>query len=129
VRTVHREYAYTALALLILMLAGCGGSSPNTAENPGQSEAIRTYMKDNFGYPGSETSWYGSMTGISVRGNTVVINSTLSAPDARAQGLCSGASGYVFSNQNRSLGIENVQILGANGAILIDRRGVTGRCA
>jgi hypothetical protein len=120
----------SAVALLVLTIAGCTGSGPTTgAENLGQTEAIGKYLKENFGYPGFETSWYGSITGVSVRANTVVVNTNLSSADARAQSVCEAASGYIFSHENRSLGIESVQVIGANGAVLIYRRGVTGRCS
>lgn len=99
------------------------------AENPRQTEALRTYMKENFGLPGFETSWYGSITSASVRGTTAVLSTNLTAGDTRAQGVCSGASGYIFSNQNRGLGIASVRVVGANGADLIHRRGINGRCS
>ena len=127
---MHCRLSYSLVALLVLTITSCAGSSTTTEpENPEQTEAVRKYMSENFGYPGAETSWYGSITGVSVRGSTVVVNTSLAAADTQAQGICSGASGYVFSNQNRSLGIENVQVVGANGAVLIHRRGVTGRCS
>jgi hypothetical protein len=117
-------------AILAFTIAGCSESGMKISEpvSPAKSEAIQNYMKDNFGNPGYETSWYGNITGISVQGDTVVVNTNLAMADSRAQGICSAVSGYVFSNENRNRGMENIQVVGTNGAILIHRQGLAGRC-
>src|SRR5207245_5717513 len=67
--SMRYRVSHCAPALLVVTIASCTGSGKIAeAENPGQSEAIRKYMKENFGYPGAETSWCGSITSVSVRG-------------------------------------------------------------
>ncbi len=71
--------------------------------NRQQAEAIRAHMKENFGYPGLETSWYASIVSLSVEGESVVVTTKLSkATTAKeyAKGICQAVSGCIFSNQN-----------------------------
>src|SRR5687767_13807850 len=88
-------------------------------ENRHQIEALKTYIKENFGQPGFETSWFKQIVSVSVQGKKVVVNTKLNAKSNVAKeagkGICSGVSGYAFSNANRALGIEHVQVLATDG--------------
>lgn len=56
-------------ALLVLLISPIlAASSLADMANRQQTEAIRTYIKENFGYPGMETSWYASIVSLSVEG-------------------------------------------------------------
>lgn len=56
-------------ALLVLLISPIlAASSLADMENRHQTEAIRTYIKENFRYPGMETSWYASIVSLSVEG-------------------------------------------------------------
>ena len=101
-------------------------------ENRQQSEAIRKYMKENFGHPGMETSWYSNIVSITVQGRTVAVSTKINrqggAKKEAAMGICGAVSGYVFSNGNRDLGIEHIQILGTDRGVVVSRRGLTDPC-
>ena len=45
-----------------------------------------------------------------------------------AKGICQAVSGYIFSNQNRSMGIEHIQVIGPTGIVVVSRRGLDDRC-
>ena len=64
-----------------------------------------------------------------LQGNTVIANTNLLTGDAQASGVCFGLPGYVFSNQNRSLGLENVEVRGIKGNALMRRTGLRGKCS
>ena len=124
----------TVASLVVFMLstlaviAGCARSTDDGgAENPAVARKIETYLTD-FGMPGTETSWYKNITGVSVRGNTVHVRTNLFSSSRKVSDICAAVSGYVFSNHNRSDGLDNVQVLGQNGQVLVNRRGVGGRC-
>ena len=94
-----------------------------------KAKAIQKYLSDNFGVPGYKTTWYDSIKGITVQGNTVIVDTNLTAVNAKASGVCSGVSGYVFSNENRGLGLQNIEVRGPKSAVLIKRLGVRGKCS
>jgi hypothetical protein len=112
-----------------VMLAGCGGSSAQGPDNPAQAQAIQKHLTDNFGSSGLTTSWFPHIGAVSVKGNTVIVQTDLPSAAEAARGICSGTSSYVFSNENSSAGLENVQVLGANGEVLINRRGIGDSCS
>jgi hypothetical protein len=101
-------------------------------ENRQLSEAISKYMKENFGHAGMETSWYSNIVSITVQGRTVAVSTKISrqgkVKKEAAMGICGAVSGYVFSNGNRDLGIEHIQILGIDRGVVVRRRGLTDRC-
>ena len=125
--------ARTVLTLFLTAIAfayGCsfdrrGATEP---ESPAAAKAIQDYLTD-FGVPGTETSWYNNIIGVSVRGNTVEVRTNLASNNQKAGDICAAVSGFVFSNQNRSYGLSNVQVLGQSGQIFINRRGVSARCS
>jgi len=99
------------------------------AENPDLAKRIEKYLANNFGMRGYETSWYYNIIGVSVRGNTVSVKTNLASDESKASNICGAVSGFVFSNENRYLGLTNVQIYGKDGQVLINRRGLGERCA
>ena len=122
----------TAIAVAMLGLSVITSDAAAQTENKQQSEAIRKYMKENFGYPGMETSWYPHIVSISVQGKKVVANTKInrqgSAGKEAAKGICGALSGYVFSKENLALGIEHVQVLGTDGGVVVSRQGFSDRC-
>ena len=86
---------------------------------------LRTYLQDNFGHPGYETSWYNSITAVFIE-NDVAVAQVIPSHDA--PGVCMALSGFVYTTR-RSHGLRSVRIVGANGEVLIDRRTVAQRCA
>ena len=97
-------------------------------QDDAKAKAIEAYLRENFGAPGFKTTWYDSIKGVSVQGNSVVANTNLLTGDGKASGVCFGVSGYVFSDQNRSLGLETVEVRGIDGTALMRRIGLRGKC-
>ena len=67
--------------------------------------------------------------GFSVRGNTVtVITNLTGAPtDSRdAQDLCHEHGAFVWANDNRHFGMQDIRVTGANGELLSSRIGLRG---
>ena len=127
-QTILTPLLVVSLLFGLVLISACANSGDDGgAENPALAKKIETYLTD-FGMPGTETSWYKNIIGISVRGNTVQVKTNLSSNDRKAGDICAAVSGYVFSNQNRSDGLNTVQVLGQSGQILINRSGVSGRC-
>ena len=65
------------------------------------SDSIKSYLKDFY-----ETSWYGSVQNVTVHSNVVKVQTNMVKNeifDGIARDVCSGVSGYVFSNSNSSL--------------------------
>ncbi len=113
-----------------VLMSGCSSSTDMAeAENPAVAREIEKYLADDFGMPGYQTSWYRNIIGVSVRGSTVDVVTNLAAKGQQAENICGAVSGFVFSNQNRPLGLNNVRVIGQNGQVLINRRGVSERCA
>ncbi|HEV3469089.1 MAG TPA: hypothetical protein VG148_07190 [Pyrinomonadaceae bacterium] len=98
-------------------------------DNPEVAKRIEKYLASNFGMRGYETSWYYNIIGVSVRGNTVSVKTTLAPDESKASNICGAVSGFAFSNENRYLGLTNVQVYGKDGQLLINRRGLGERCA
>ena len=123
------------LAVVIIAFGVCAPTGrafigiPQETENPEVAKRIVKYLADNFGVRGYETSWYYNILGVSVRGNTVSVRTNLDSDEDKASKICGSVSGFVFSNENRYLGLTNVQIYGKDGQVLINRRGLGERCA
>lgn len=103
-------------------------TSDKGQDNSAQAHSIHKYLATNFGIPELMTSWYPNILGVSIKGDTVIVQTSLSSADEKAGHICGGTSGYVFSNENSSSGLQNVQIVGVNGDVLIDRRGIGDTC-
>jgi hypothetical protein len=99
------------------------------SERPEVAKKIQHYLADNFGMKGYKTSWYDNILRLSVRGATVIVKTNLSLKEEKAGRICGAVSGFVFSNENRSLGLENVQVYSSDGQILINRRGLGESCS
>lgn len=123
------------LAVVIIAFGLCERTSQafigisQEVENPDVAKKIEKYLASNFGIRGYETSWYYNIIGVSVRGNTVSVKTNLASDESKASNICGAVSGFVFSNENRYLGLTNVQIYGKDGQVLINRRGLGERCA
>jgi hypothetical protein len=96
-------------------------------EDPIAAQAIEDYLQD-FGVPGTETSWYQNIRSISVRGDTVYVKTDLSSPDRKSSDICAAVSAFVFSKQSNSYQLTNVQVHDGSGIILIHHRGIGGKC-
>jgi hypothetical protein len=111
---------------IVLLVSACT-STQSTAEDQRIQQALATYLEQNFGMPGYETSWYGSILRVEIAGDTAIAHTNLAVAGEPASGICGAVSGYVFSNQNRALGISNVRVIGTQGP-LIQRSGVRDSC-
>lgn len=114
----NRSMKHLIIACLLVVLAGCGGSS-----NPQEAEKIKSYLDSGF----TDVPWYSSIQGVTVEGDTVTVQTSLNSLDESAQGVCSGTSGYVFNNE-QTAGLDHVKVVGANGDVLIDRVGISDSC-
>jgi len=82
-----------------------------------------------------------TVLGFSVRGRTVTVLTNLTGAEAShpsfdlpgaalesdAQELCHGLGGFVWANDNRRFGLENIEIRGAHGQLLSSRNGISGK--
>ncbi len=107
--------------------------SSEEQEKPEIAKRVRKYLDDNFTEKsgGYVPTWYKNIIEVSVRGKTVIAKTDLSSTlenDLAARGVCIGVSGFVFGNENRSLGLNNVQVHGRDGQVLINRKGIGEQC-
>ena len=98
-------------------------------ENPAAARQIKTYLAENFGMTGYKTSWYDNISDVTVAGDTVTVKTNLPSKNENAGRICGGVSSFVFSNENRSLGLSVVKVLSQSGSILINRRGIGEQCS
>jgi hypothetical protein len=124
----------TALALIAIFIVILAGAPVTNGQSEGKNrpdvaKQIKTYMRNNFGMKGYETSWYANIRDVSVRGELVIMHTDLSEGDRKARNICSAASGFVFSNENRSLGLSQVRVDGINGQVLVYRRELSDPCS
>src|SRR5262249_50426599 len=122
---IHKSFVVMSAVLLTVALLPPAAQ----AQDDAKAKAIEQYLMETFGAPGFKTPWYDSIKGISVQGNTVIASTNLVTGDAKASGVCFGVSDSAFSNQNRTLGLENVEVRGVNGTVLMRRIGLRGKCS
>lgn len=68
--------------------------------------------------------------GFSVKGRTVTVLTNLTRDPAglgAAQELCHTLGGFVWANDNRQFGLEDIRVTGANGELLSSRLGLRGK--
>ena len=125
-----------ALTVAIMIASGtfdCLGSAfakaQEESERPEVAKKIQQYLANNFGMKGYKTSWYDNIVGVTLRGETVIVRTNLDSKEEKASRICGAVSGFVFSNENRSLSLKNVQVYGSDGQLLINRRGLSERCS
>jgi len=107
--------------------------SSEEQEKPEIAKRVRKYLDDNFTEKsgGYVPTWYKNIIGVSVRGKAVIAKTDLSSTlenDHAAEGVCKGVSGFVFGIENRSLDLNNVQVHGRDGQVLINRKGIGEQC-
>ena len=107
--------------------------SSEEQEKPEIAKRVRKYLDDNFTEKsgGYVPTWYKNIIGVSVRGKTVIAKTDLSSTlenDHAAREVCKGVSGFVFGIENRSLDLNNVQVHGRDGQVLINRKGIGEQC-
>ena len=85
---------------------------------------IQSYLRENFGMPGYETTWYKSIKSVSIDGVNVVaqINTTV-----HASNVCSGISGFVY-DRTKSHQLQGVVIEDLAKQVLVRRRSVADPC-
>lgn len=101
-------------------------SDPET-RNTDLANKVKTYLDEDFGVPGYETTWHRHILRIEVDGPTVVAHTDLEGSVFAARNICSALSSFVFSNENSSLRLENVRVVNESG-VLIDRTGLADKC-
>ena len=107
--------------------------SSEEQEKPEIAKRVGKYLDDNFTEKsgGFVPTWYKNIIGVSVRGKTVIAKTDLSSTlenDHAAEGVCKGVSWFVFGIENRSLDLNNVQVHGRDGQVLINRKGIGEQC-
>jgi uncharacterized protein YaaQ len=114
-------------------LFGCDDTNSSTVmqnENPAVASQIKNDIAENFGpAAGYKTSWYDNIVDVTVAGNTVFLKTNLSSKSDIASKVCGAASSFVFSNDNRHLGVNVVKVISQSGAVLINRNGIGERCS
>lgn len=99
------------------------------AENRARANEIKSYLAEGFGTPPIKASWYDDISGITVDGQTVFVQTKLSQTNAKAENICSGVSSFVFSNEGRKQQLDSVQVLSQSGNSLIYRKGINNKCS
>ena len=87
-------------------------------------------MPTNFGAPGFQTSWYPLIEGMRTEGSIVIVKTGIFADNEgrrEATPVCSGVSGYVFSN-NQNFGLSGVEVRGLNEVVIVRRSNVSQAC-
>lgn len=107
-------------------------SAPTTAPaSPTTADVLRDYLRQNFGMPGFETSWYRNIKDVRIDGRTVTVSTDL-FPDTEgkrlASPICSGVSGFVYANDSKNYGLSAVDVRGQSNQPLIYRSDLGGRC-
>jgi hypothetical protein len=126
---MKRATAVTLLCLIALATAFAQEQpKKEEAERPEVARQIIKYLRENFGEPGYETSWYRNIRGVSVRGDTVFTRTDLETADVSAKRICGAVSGFVFDRTRSSLSLNRVQVIGQGDKVLIDRNGVGELC-
>jgi len=68
--------------------------------------------------------------GFDVKGQTVTVitDLTRASVDLRdAREICRNLGGFVWANENRHFGLQNIKVTGANGELLSSRTGLSGK--
>lgn len=89
---------------------------------------IQKSMKENFGTPGYQTSWYSSILRLEINGATLIAYTSLDLGDPRISGVCGALSGFVFSSFGQQNALTEAKVIGASGQILVHRRSVADSC-
>jgi hypothetical protein len=124
----------TTVALIAIFLIALGYAPVSKGRDEGEArpevtKQIKKYFRSNFGMKGYETTWYGNIRDVTVRGDLVMVHTDLSDNGSKARNICGAASGFVFSNENRSLGLSQVRVHGADGQALIHRKELSDPCS
>ena len=85
------------------------------AQTDHRTKELRDYLRENFGMPGFETSWYKAIKDARVEGDTAVAQVTGNAAD-----VCFAISGFVYAPTQKH-GLKNVRIVGSDEKVLIER--------
>lgn len=94
------------------------------------TKSIKSYLRDGFGFPGEETTWYKSIKNVSVIEETVYVRTDLMAFETETfSGVCSGVSGFVYANPNSHWGLSEVVVYDAGGTKVIVRKGLGDSCS
>lgn len=126
---LHKIRVSLTVTLILVGLSSIAEGQAQAQSDVAKAKSIQKYLSDNFGAPSYKTSWFDNIKGISVQGSTVIAETTLSSADAKASGICRGVSSYIFSKENSDLGLENVEVRGPKGKVLIKRVGLSGKCS
>lgn len=118
-------------AVIFSAISGFSGKSqekpapliPETPENVGKSKNLRIEFSDNFGM----TTWYRYFKNLSVKGETIEVNTFLADSGKDASGICGGISSLVYSTGG-SAHNETIVIYGEDGGVLIRRNGISEQC-
>jgi hypothetical protein len=115
-----------AAVMITSMVSAC--SAPAPSADPAAATQLNDFLRENFGAPGLETSWWPNITGVSVEGSTAVILTNLNSSGTAASNICSAASGFVYAQGNERVGLSSVDVRGANGQSLVVRRSSQDLC-
>ena len=89
-----------------------------------EAKKLETYIRDNFGIPGNQTSWFKSIKAIRIDGATAIAEVSTAST---AGSVCGALSGYVY-DRTRSHQLHSVRIEDAKKRVLIDRRTIAEKC-
>ena len=117
-----------SMKLTCALLVFCGALPVVLAQKKEQTDPrlreLRTYLRENFGMSGYETSWYKAITDVRIAGDTAIAQVN---PPSTASAVCSGISGFVY-DRTRSHKLVSVRIVDSKNRDLFNRRSVAGQC-
>lgn len=107
-----------------------------TANADALTAQVKAFAESHFG-GSNPVAWYPKATKLFVNDHSVVVNTSLEPTTADKQlaaQACQNLSAFVFNNENKALGLNEVIVSGVNPATgqdnvpLVDRKGLSGTC-
>lgn len=112
------------ITFLLLMLCAVLPVVGADQKSDARVKEIRTYLRENFGMPGYETTWYKAIKSVRIDADTVVAQVS---PTNHASNVCGGISGFVY-DRTRSHQLRAVRIEDSKNQVIIHRRSVADPC-
>lgn len=124
-----RKFFLLHIVMLILLLFCHLSGHAEEKDDLKKAEAIKTYLAQHFGVPGSKIPWYDNIIDVKVKGDTASVMTNLSPGDQREiANVCGVVSGFVYSHLNAALKITKVEIVGGSDKVLLFRKSALDAC-
>jgi hypothetical protein len=122
----------SAITITVAFVPDAAQPNPGTSLAPTPDsaviDALGTYLTENFGSPGYETSWWSHIKAWTVEGDTVVITTDLTTHGEDVGNICSAASGFAFFDEGSAVREGAVLIRAEDGTVIWQRSDVSDPC-